>query len=305
MTIIDFLNHRPPGEFLKQIEKFPYPQEEQLLDLSTFVVQILSQMMLSFLDPIKTVGRMISSFVVYHTQVFQSDFLTPKSILDQKYPKEAEEKLLYILEQTDQLAKKMGIAGRVGVILNKNHGLVINARQVYKLNMVIFGAHALTKASKEELTFIIAHELSHIKHYDDVKHELFDWIVLGLYALAFWQFNWKRAWLATMVIKGIATVGGGMITRSQERRADLEAMCYLNSNEQAIQFIFKALVSNLQLKNTKKIEYLKNDTNFCDIEYKDFDRVDLTSQGNDRNDFSHPPLTERLAYILNFHPEPS
>jgi Zn-dependent protease with chaperone function len=102
-----------------------------------------------------------------------------------------------------------------------------------------------------------------------------------------------------LLTNGIAALFFSSLQRRQEKQADEGALDFLQTNKGMIEFTNDELFQHLQRKHSSN-EDLK--TWYPEIP-EDVIRSEITPTGNNRYDFSHPPLTERFAMALAFVPK--
>ncbi len=180
-------------------------------------------------------------------------------------------------------------------------------------NAFLVDPNLFNELSHEERRAIIGHEAMHIKNNDIIKMGLaylaapllthfgvkrytaltqraFEALAVpktGLGAIAHTLFAAHQYLMGTAYGKcSISCYLGNWYMRRCEKRADLESATKLNCAEGAAQFMERFRKANLQLKEQPPVTYALA-----------FMQGAIDSNGNNRIDKIHPPLTERIAYL--------
>jgi Zn-dependent protease with chaperone function len=247
---IDELSSR---EFLQEVLKTPYPLGERVKDLAASVIEvIINALTPSFLDPFATLVDTIKVFSDYEGMQHEMDYdkITAEKVQqyfenrihlflsydgmqgevtaetakkmqqDSKDKEDAiKKKLLFIIETTHELAKKMGVANAevflydsleeleeeegVPPLVKKDPagGGVCTGR-----SMILLKFEEIKEWDEHQLRFVIAHELAHIQHQDTLKSCIFDWTVCAIKLLAFGYFNALGSFGIGVAIQGISNL---------------------------------------------------------------------------------------------------
>jgi hypothetical protein len=173
---------------------------------------------------------------------------------------------------------------------------------------VVIEREAAKKLSKEELEFLLAHELGHIYHnYATKKIKV---LLASLGVRGFSAVLTVRSIInsdTTVLAKGLAIAGYYFYSNllveslenkfncSEEKKADLTAVKALGSSKGAIAFFNRAREDQLSIVKDVKAGIIKEQSIVQAIEAGAIDE-----QGNNLNDFAHPLFTERIAYCESY-----
>lgn len=141
----------------------------------------------------------------------------------------------------------------------------------------------------EERRALVGHELTHIKNYDHLSSIIANiCLVEGLF-YAFRQFAPSQYALRfdPKVVNGSLVAGilgifaiEDYITRRKEKRADIEGTTTLDCCEGGACLMERLVEQNLKWRKSSF-----------------FGKLFVDSEGNNRLDFAHPKLTDRIAYL--------
>lgn len=303
---IEQIDQLEPRKFLDYVLQTPYSEDDWIDEIAHRIAEAV-------FDVLRAIGApFICPFFILHRtyQYLSFNFLNAQNgyVLKhdwvEKIPKNAEgliyqQKILHALNMTQRLAKQMGI-GPVRILRGKqSQGFADAVSDIHhrfiKLNFDVF------TLSEEEIEFLIAHELAHLEHRDIAKRIVFSWVILGLQLIAFRYLNVKRAFGAGMLIWAIGEKVGRTMILHQEKMADERAMQVLNSNVGMVKYMHRDLKMHYKAKHMSKEDYQKIQPD-GDFEKIKKSQYKITPQGNYRYDYTHPPMTERLAHALSFQP---
>jgi hypothetical protein len=299
-----------PKEFLEKVKGLPYSSKERKRDFHNFFILTIKDMVLGSYLQLKEFSEGFKVWKdIKRDKYYFLDSQTVKSLCLKKKYRKHEAKLFHIVNVTERLAQKMGV-GQVKIGLWMGEESIDDFSIEYPCLFKFIGLdQEVLEFSDVEIEYLIAHELAHLQHNDPFKGDL----LIGLTALVdflatacairmgFAQTTHQkklkqviRVILVRMVIQGLAGSIIRKITVGMEKKADMKACQVLNSSEGMILSHYKDLKENLLLKYGKvhglekeEIRKIKSST---------------TPHGDDREDFEHPPLTQRLEYALNFKP---
>lgn len=204
-------------------------------------------------------------------------------------------------EKTNSIAQRMGLKATPQILLlpKTDWGALGTAQYPNFRGIITVPAELFEKTIYESLlkdshAFIIAHELSHFQYH----HRYWKNITVTIVSIGFLAcslFAGIYSTLGMMVIEAIAIIFSGIfksiLCRYQEKKADLHACQYTTDNEKIafIAWFQLQLKNNLKYRNKEGLSFLES--------FKRKLKVD--SLGNDRADWDHPAMTERINYIRN------
>lgn len=221
--------------------------------------------------------------------------LLPLSLYQKRSPLSQQAQSLK--DKVTQIAKDMGISGSFGFIEHEDRSMRFSVRGLgvgpFRRGIFVDDVH-LKKATQDELSFLMKHELSHIKFNHGLKIVCLKIIVATICRIALHRFFPILSKMPFSKYIGVPLslllpiTPGSIISnifstlvflpliRKNEKDADLEALKYCSKEEkEAAVNYFQKLYDNKQL-NDKKYGLC-----FLDL------------------DLLHPPLTERIKYIRN------
>lgn len=261
----------------------------------------------SFTHPIETLKGTFA-YLFFHADFFpQSHFITMENIQqhcnERGCPEGFENALIYIVTKTQELAKKMGIGevqiGMPGLPQEGDLDFIAKSFRGYNIRTIELGANFF-KYPKEEMEYILAHELFHIKHNDVLKTVAFNWIVMALNLITFRHFSFARAVGVVMLTNGIFDcIFRTILARHTELVADREALRYLNSNIGMVKAFHRELKEQYILKHTPAEELQKLHPTKT-LENIQLEQMRITPHGNNR--VALVQTTARLTQALNFKP---
>ncbi len=219
------------------------------------------------------------------------------------FSSELQLKLLSVLYKIENLQKKMGLNGNIDCLLVEDgHAQLCGAPSSFRSFSVVISPSFLKKHSHEEMEFILAHELSHLKHYDSFRIPCFDMCVC-LVQIAFiaclpLMISLPSIVLVSALAGRISIVWG----KAVERRSDYEAMTTLNSTQSAVNYFSNKLKRHYMLKHASFDEVRKLDPSISFDEYI-AGNINFNSKGDALGNHTHDATTERLAQALSFKPQ--
>ena len=148
----------------------------------------------------------------------------------------------------------------------------------------------INQIDPEELRFILAHELAHIKknHLNQRTISSLALMVLAKVLLSRFGFNgeaFSQLLMKGLAIKLMSFTGSYFLDTAQERQAD--RMAGVKHAEGGIQFFTRAMGVNRDLRNHPTLAPLS----------RFFIGVQFSALGDNRFDFEHPPLSERIRVL--------
>ncbi|PKN03484.1 hypothetical protein CVU75_02010 [Candidatus Dependentiae bacterium HGW-Dependentiae-1] len=197
----------------------------------------------------------------------------------------------------ERLAQKMGLKSET-IIIKQSPNLLEKYRYhaLAQGNILIFDT-SQAELPLDEFSFLLAHELAHIKHHDTNKqiaaHLLSALGKITLAGIALQIARTPHTLLTTTYITagyflfslGISKEAIRRYKLYQEKQADLTAINTLGTKRGAIAWLTRGTQTNKKIHDTLLQHGLKNSGS----------RVDKV--GNNLDDTTHPALTERIAYI--------
>lgn len=181
-----------------------------------------------------------------------------------------------VLTQVNTIKNRMKIAKEVVVVVDNepgNDGACLGSVHSLTPIVIVINIGALL-LPKEELDFLIAHELSHAVHKDGLKTCFKSACILATEVAASYFFT---PWAIPLIEIASAPLCWWSC-RQAEQAADLRALQILETSEGAVAIMQRAIDSNLETARTRNMH----------------DRI--SPEGNDRHRIFHPPLTQRLRY---------
>jgi Zn-dependent protease with chaperone function len=168
--------------------------------------------------------------------------------------------------------------------------------QIVKIGRLLF------KSSSQEIDFLMAHELMHIKHNDFLKDLGFVCSKSFLYVIFLLSFPLFYSIPLILLTNGLASLFFDALSRRYEKQADEGALDFLQTSTGMIQFAYTELRRNLFVKYLS-IEELKELYPKLSLERQALNISEITPIWNNRYNFSHPHLTDRLKMGLDFVPK--
>ncbi|MES2122554.1 MAG: M48 family metalloprotease, partial [Chlamydiota bacterium] len=145
------------------------------------------------------------------------------------------DQLLYALDRVETLAQKMGIKQEVHLYagLFSEEGS-FGASLFGKPSIIKIGPSLLNSKTNPEIDFVLAHELAHIKHHDNVRSVAF----MAAAMLVQTVFFFAISPLALLVLEPVINLSQNyLLSRSQESRADRTSIQTLQTNAGAIRYL--------------------------------------------------------------------
>lgn len=241
----------------------------------------------------------------YHVQQLTPENISKDQVFCEPLPTAmttpSKEKLTYVLNRVESIAKQMGIKQKIEVYTS--HKICPTA--------VLGGASSLTpvlmfldvemiNSAEDEIDFVIGHELSHVKHNDIFINAALSNIALMINFLFLNFYPW-----GIVLNEAVFSIANCFICRKIEQIADVTSMQTLHSSYGAKKVWTKFIRKMLSIKQAKP-EDIKN---FVDprllpkLTPRKIARMQqkITPEGNNRLDFEHPPFTQRLLTAKTFH----
>lgn len=217
----------------------------------------------------------------------------------------------FVESKTKELAKKLGISKPVELIEVK--GLVMVAQALGAEILpgrigIAIDPEIVNSTTKEELEFLIAHELSHIKANDNIRVGVLGLIsVITTLALSVLfpslatHFSAPVILVSTLlfpisspavlIAKIVAYTSLFIFSKWQEECADKRGHCVCSdaAKQAAPEFFENIRKSQLAVRNDEEGSCLS----------KLWNRFSITAEGNSRLDVFHPSTTDRINYLEN------
>lgn len=212
------------------------------------------------------------------------------------------EKLSYISSKVQEYAQKLNL-GQVNLHFEpstKKDFLAAACRGITK--QFLFVGHEIVEYSAEEIDWLLAHELMHIKNYDSLKDIGFLFSRLLLYVFFSGSLPWFYSIPLILLTDGVASLFFKALKRRCEKKADEGALDFLQTHTGMVKFVSAKLRQNLVIKYLS-IEQSKKIYPDLSPETIENGKIVITHMGNNRFNFTHPSATERLAVALAFVPQ--
>jgi Zn-dependent protease with chaperone function len=215
-----------------------------------------------------------------------------------------------------QICKKMNLDDKKITLINSSStGNIGGENPIVGLGV----EEGIKDLSSEELSYVMAHELGHIKNHDEIVYERIAYanlVASSLCAVPIARLIARSN--CNLVAKGLAACAyfvfskkaldsfSSYQSRRLEKRADLTAVTALGSKKGAIDFFNRGLKGNLAInrffKNMRDESLLNNPSlalrirwNLISLYLKNF-ALNVDEHGNNLMDTEHPLTTERIAY---------
>jgi Zn-dependent protease with chaperone function len=271
-----------PREFLEHIIKTPYPLGERVRDVAAIVIEFISQALSpSFLDPFapltdtmrvfsdydgtqeewnyskitaekveQVLGNKndaVKLFLVYDNGIPRK--MTPQERAQAKDKEDAiKKRLLFILETTHELAKKMGLTN-IEVLLEESLEELVkeeSAPPLVKKNparggvcggrsVIVLSFEKIKQWDDDQLKFVIAHELAHTQHQDTLKPSIFDGAVFAINLFVSGYFKTLMPFGIGVAIQGISHLIQLGVKLVQDEDDDIEWHPLLHTVTLAVQ----------------------------------------------------------------------
>ena len=219
------------------------------------------------------------------------------------------DRLMYALDRVETLAQKMGIKQEVHLYAGLfSEESSLGASLFGKPSFITIGPGLLRDKTDQEIDFVIAHELAHIKHHDSEKHAAFKAVAMIAQAV----FCFAISPLALLLLEPVINLSENyLLSRYQESNADQKAIQTLQTNAGAIRYFSEELAFWRLFKNSSHMDILKvmqpgfdpQKISPFDIKWAQERQEVITNSGDCRTDLSHPPLSTRLKSALAFRPQ--
>ncbi|MDZ4153959.1 M48 family metalloprotease [Methylicorpusculum sp.] len=197
----------------------------------------------------------------------------------------------------EQIAPKLGL--KIENLIFKQSSDLLQKYRYHAIsqgNILIFDT-SQAALPLDEFTFLLAHELAHIKHHDTNKqiaaHLLSALVKITLAGIAFEKIGSSKNSLTKICITAGCLLFSHWLSKRvinqyvhyQEKHADLAAINALGTKRGAIAWLTRGAETNKKIDATLLKDGIRNRDSLID------------SAGNNLDDTTHPALTERIAYI--------
>jgi peptidase M48-like protein len=256
IEIIDALS---PRDFLEEVLQTSYPLGERVWDVAAFAVDLAKKAFVpSFLDPFVILANTCK--VVLSDYDGQEGEIDYKKITVEKVHQiignkneDVKNKLLFLIETSHELAKKMGLANVEIVLTNSLEEVLEHANDspiaaVEKQEparggecggryWIVFCYEEIKEWDNNQLKFVIGHELAHSQHRDVSKERFFDWTAFLIKTLAFGYFGALKPLGIGIAIRGVVNLlqMGLKLTQDEDDKDD-ESLNFLAFIVQATVF---------------------------------------------------------------------
>lgn len=294
-----------PVSLFQYEEKAATAQEsspsDSIYDIITHSLYLLFRSILGIFIRIITLPHTLVNTFAPHIMIKEEYKITPEKIaekgFDEQFKRITEdgaphEKLQYILNRTDELAKKMDIKKKIDVYITPNKmnlgsgGCSMTCSE--RLPLQLHVREALY--SNEQLDFLIAHELADISNDHRFYESLYEIAVtVGIIAIGFFYSFW-----AIPILEGLFSALKIILHRKMEKRSDDTAIAHVGGD--AAQSHVDYLIADAKKDRTAAADS-ENGT-FLDSLIQKVMPLFVSTDGNQRlNHFTSNPLTERAKYI--------
>ncbi len=299
-----------PEGLVEALSKLPYSNDERIADIVANGMEFLKNVFTAPFFPLVSIGQFVHFILSDQMFTDPSALLTSETIskvveehfADSKKKVQISEKLTYISNKVQEYAQKMGL-GKIDLYFNSDIEDPVLAQAFRGMNhQKIEIGHVIFAHSSEAIDCILAHELMHIKHNDCLKDLGFSCSKSILYVSFLLALPWLYSIPLIMLTNGVASLFFNALSRSYEIEADQGALNFLNTNTGMIKFTYETIWGNLGFKYLS-IARLKNINPSLSLKTIESGKSKITPMGNDRDNFTHSPLTERLTMAVAFVPK--
>jgi hypothetical protein len=207
-------------------------------------------------------------------------------------------KFEYLSKRVDELAKKMNFNGEIKIQIRRNCNSSVEyvQKKFYGFNYVLTISKHTLQGNQEVLDFTICHEIAHMKQAKKFYNKVF--AVMGLWSTLFWGFYFITnvffgviygICLFSLIIPITIYFKKCSYSIDREKRADLIASETLGTAKGGIS-MFKE-----DLWNQKLNRFI-----FGQKLLKKITQIDISPEGNNLTDKTHPLLTERINYLVEW-----
>jgi len=317
MSVLATLSYNDPKTFLENVLQTPYPNTEKNRDRINFAAFFCANVFIfSFLHPFLHILRCVHWITNERWGALRNTIrLTPGlspvdlgSFATSDERTAALTKLKTIDEKTRHLARKMGLSN-VELYLDLTPPLdsiqEVCCARAFNTRLIVMQREILFDFAPEELDYLLAHELTHLKKYHPFLLHAFSWLVFSINLLILRFFSRKYVVPLIMLTQGITSFFHRAMLKKFERDADKNAMIVNNSNTGMLKYNLRRLIHHYRIKHFLTYEEFQGS---CpDASPQKFSKLKngITPFGNNRMDFFHPPLTESITMALAFTPKPT
>ena len=238
----------------------------------------------------------------------RSGHLIQDTINDRAIPKEHKVHI-----RVNEIAKKLGLEKEVRAIIADDS----SAQGITFTNSIPFiyldKALLTVAASKDELDFVIAHELSHIEHNDSIRGPVTAFLGAAAASGILYMTGGVSSYgafdsiLSSLIMRGTALITESIATRFFEREADLNFLSKTTFTKKEKVKILEGGVSlfkkfrekNLALRKEVDERSARNTL----LAHTMLSKLVVSQDGDNRLDFSHPGLSSRIACLEKFQRE--
>jgi Zn-dependent protease with chaperone function len=315
MSVLATLSYNDPKTFLENVLKTPYPCTEKNMDRINFAAFFCANVFIySFLHPFLHILQCVHWITNERWGALRNTTrLTPGispvvlgSFATSDERTDALTKLKTIDEKTHHLARKMGLSNvELYLDLSPLDLEQVCCARTFNTRLIVMQREILFDFAPEELDYLLAHELTHLKKYHPFLLHAFSWLVFSIKLLILRFFSRKYVVPLIMLTQGIASFFHRAMLKKFERDADKNAMIVNNSNTGMLKYNLRRLIHHYRIKHF--LTYEEFQRSCPDASPQKFSKLKngITPFGNNRMDFFHPPLTESITMALAFTPKPT
>lgn len=190
------------------------------------------------------------------------------------------ENVHYIIDRVNELAKKMGMHEKIRIIPSLESPGALGSK--FSKEIVVCVTRELAYRSKEEIDFVLSHELTHVNHNHflietGIKASILTFEILGAVFVSP---------LTIPLIEFFASPLENFCHRAREMDADQTALKILNTNTGAVSY-FSNKIQHFQA--------MRAAASSCSPEERKKREQYISVSGDNRLDIIHPPFSARLA----------
>jgi Zn-dependent protease with chaperone function len=233
-------------------------------------------------------------------KTIEAGTLFPEGSLPTGEASPSPERLRHVLRMAQELAQKAKIGNPIALYTSPEScptGCVGHASATEPVPILI--DLETIRLPDDELAFVLAHELMHLKHRDSGRGLAFCALmgVVDLVALLFFPL------ISLFLVEGLGVSLEYDLSKRHEKAADLGAVELLGTNRGAVS-LWNRWLERMQQFKYSSVESLKQTHPSYRITAKELKtrQRKITPEGNNRLDFRHPPISERLAYCKAWTP---